>query len=78
MNILHAIGDPNVFAPSFRDKRTWEAWFAFLAALFGLPLTHEQAQVYTQCTGRTEPPTTPASEAWLVVVGGAANHSSSL
>ena len=32
VNILQAIGDPNVFAPSFRDKQTWEAWTAFLAA----------------------------------------------
>ena len=71
MNILQAISDPNVFGSAFRDKkRTWSAWTAFLAALFGLPLTKAQSQVYVQCTGRTESsstPATPSTEAWLVV-----------
>ena len=37
--ILKAVRDPNLFAPWFKDRVTWTAWFAFLAALFALPMT---------------------------------------
>jgi hypothetical protein len=47
-------------------KPSWAAWFSFLAALFALPMTPEQLATYQQCTGRTEAPTTPATEAWLI------------
>ena len=38
-----------------------------LRVLFGLPLAagHE-LELYQRCTGRTDPPMTPASEGWLV------------
>jgi hypothetical protein len=67
MNIIQAINDPNVFGPAFRNRDTWAAWFAFLAALFGLPMTPDQELIYTQCTERKEAGTGPVSEAWLVV-----------
>src|SRR5262249_9637441 len=66
MNILGCLDDPAVFGPQFKDPATWAAWRAFLAALFGLPMTPEQAAVYRECTGRTTPPTTAFVEAWLV------------
>jgi hypothetical protein len=59
------MADGKLFAPWFRDRTTWHAWSALLAALFGLPLTDEQLAIYRQCTGRTVPPSEPASEAWL-------------
>lgn len=67
MNILQACDDPALFAPWFRDPATWQAWRAFLAALFALPMTPEQLAVYTECTGRTEAPTEPTCEGWLAV-----------
>ena len=67
MNILDAINDPNVFAPAFRNKQSWEPWFTFLAALFGLPLTPEQLALYQQCTHRNQPPSKAQNEAWVVV-----------
>jgi len=66
VTILDAIADPHLFAPWFKQKATWRAWQAFLAALFALPMTPEQLAVYQRCTGRTEPPDAPASEGWLV------------
>jgi hypothetical protein len=66
VNILDAMRDDNLFAPWFRDPNTWSAWRSFLAALFALPMTAEQLAVYKQCTGRTAPPSQPASEGWLV------------
>lgn len=67
MNIIQATTDPNLFASWFRKRDTWQAWFAFLAALFALPMTDEQLAIYRQCTGRDEPPTEAASEGWLVI-----------
>jgi hypothetical protein len=67
VNILQAIADPQVFGHAFKDKRTWAAWQTFLAALFGLPMTPGQLVTYQRCTGRTESPTGPLYEAWLVV-----------
>jgi hypothetical protein len=59
MNILEATSDPKVFAPAFCNPDTWQSWFAFLAVLFGLPLSPEQLEVYRVCTGRLEPPLSP-------------------
>ena len=64
--ILDAIDDRNLFAPWFRDRATWATWVAFLRALFALPMTPEQLALYCQCTGRTEPPSEPATESWLI------------
>jgi hypothetical protein len=64
--ILDAIDDVKLFQPWFRDRATWAAWFAFLAALFALPMTPEQLAIFQRCTGRTEPPAAPASEGWLI------------
>ena len=66
ITILDAIADKALFAPWFKKEATWKAWFVFLSALCALPMTEEQLAVYRACTGRTEPPTTPATEAWLV------------
>ncbi len=67
VTILDAIGDPNLFAPWFRDPVTWQGWRAFLAALFGLPMCEGMAGLYRQCTGRSGLPAAPQSEASLVV-----------
>jgi hypothetical protein len=67
MNILDAIADRRVFAQHFRRPETWQRWFAFLAALFGLSMTPEQLEIYRQHTGRNTPPAAPLHEAWLVI-----------
>ena len=67
MNILEAMRDPNLFAPWFlRDPATWAAWRAFLAALFALKMTDDQLAIFKECTGRSAPPTQPATEGWLI------------
>jgi hypothetical protein len=67
VNIIEALDHPDAFAPLLRDPSTWMAWRAFLAALFALPMDDDQLTVYRGCTGRTNPPLTPASEAWLCI-----------
>ena len=49
--LLDAIDDPQLFAPWFRDRATWQAWFVFLRALFGLPLSDCEFPLYRECTG---------------------------
>ena len=66
VSILHAIADEQLFAPWFKDRETWRSWFVFLAALFDLPMTPDELDVYRRCTGRTTPPTEPAKEVWLI------------
>lgn len=46
---------------------SWDAWRAFLAALFALPMPEAQAAVYRRCTGRWKAPAAPAREGWMVV-----------
>jgi hypothetical protein len=66
ISILDAMADEKLFARWFKDRATWNAWSALLAALFGLPLTDGQLAIYRQCTGRASPPTEPANEGWLI------------
>jgi hypothetical protein len=64
--ILRACWDPKLFGPWFKNPASWAAWHAFLKALFALPLSDEDLVTYRKCTGRTEAPTKPATEAWLI------------
>ena len=59
MNILDAIRDDKVFGQHFTAD-TWAAWLAFLSALFALPMTGEQLELYRKHTGRSVPPSSPA------------------
>ena len=47
MNILQAIDDPNLFKPWFKNA-SWAGWRAWLAALFGLPMTAERARAVSR------------------------------
>jgi hypothetical protein len=67
LSIIDACNDERLFANWFRDKQTWKAWFAFLAALFALPMTPEQLAIFRQCTGRTEPSAAPHKSATLCI-----------
>jgi hypothetical protein len=65
--ILDLCDDPQIFGRWFRDRATWQAWFAFISTLFGLPLSPEALAIYQQCTGRTAAPIGGAFyEAWLI------------
>jgi hypothetical protein len=66
VNILHAVTDANLFAAWFKKPEAWRSWFAFLAGLFGLPLTPTQLKVFQHHTGRAVAPIAQASEGWLI------------
>ena len=66
MTLIDACNDPKLFAAWFRDHNTWATWFAFIAALFALPMTPDQLALYRQCTGRKAAPPSPMTEGWLI------------
>jgi len=66
VNIIAALDDPRLFRSALRDPATWTAWRSFLAALFAVPMTFEQIEIYRHCTGRVTPPRAPFAEAWLI------------
>jgi hypothetical protein len=66
VTILEALNRQDIFAPRFASP-SWDAWRAFLGALFGLPLEGEALAFYRAHTQRTTPPTAPAPEAWVIV-----------
>ena len=74
MTIIETCRDGELFGRWFRDRATWAAWFTYLAALFGLPMTEEQVALYHRCTGRSEPPPGQASESWLICGRRAGDH----
>jgi hypothetical protein len=67
IDLLSACRDAKLFRRWFHDPRSWQAWYAFLSALFALPMDDAQLQLYKTCTGRTSPPPLPVQEAWLAV-----------
>ena len=65
MSILQAMDDPNLFRDHFQGD-TWQAWRAYLASVFGLPMDDAALALYRHHTGRTTPPTEPFKESALI------------
>lgn len=63
MNILEAMADPRIFGEQFPRPELWSRWQVFLRALFALPMTTEQAEVFRHHTGRSLAPSVPFTEA---------------
>lgn len=65
--IIQAIEDQRLFGPWFKTPDTWTGWMAYLKALFALPMTETERQIYQKCTGRNRLPENPLNESWLIV-----------
>lgn len=66
MTLLEALVDPRLFGEHFAGP-SWLPWRTALRALMGLPIPEAELPLYSEATGRTEPPTAPAREGWFVV-----------
>jgi hypothetical protein len=55
ITILDAALDPHIFGPWFKNVKSWATWFAFLRAVFGLPLDDAELATFQKFTGRTAP-----------------------
>lgn len=51
----------------FKAGADWAAWRAFLAAVYGLPMSDHEYDIFRICTGRKDPPKRKVREAWLGV-----------
>ena len=76
ISILKAMADLRLFGSAFKDISTWGAWQAFLAALFGIVLSDDQADTFRACTARSGLPDGPFAEVWLSAAVAAAKASS--
>ena len=66
LSIIQAMDDPELFAPLFKGE-SWNAWRAFLTAMFGLPMDEATLARYQHHTGRKTAPMTAFVEAALIV-----------
>ncbi len=48
------------------QEPSWARWWAFLGALFALPLEAGEREAFRRFTGRDAPPAAPAGEAWVI------------
>jgi hypothetical protein len=65
--ICDVLRDPALFGQRFDPPATWSVWSVVLKSLFALPMTADEAAIYSRHTGRSAPPTSPAREGWLIV-----------
>lgn len=49
----------------FQSGADWTAWRSFLCALYALPMTDREYDIYVACTGRKDIPTQRASEVYV-------------
>ncbi len=68
--IIEAMDDAKLFRPWFSRRwshgDSWSAWRVFLKALYALPLTAEEFQIFSRHTGRSFAPKSPFHKAWLI------------
>jgi hypothetical protein len=62
--ILEALDDRRLLKTLF--GASWAPWRAFLAAVYGLPMSDAERALFVQCTGRQTPPTAPVKEATVI------------
>ena len=65
-DIIAAMTHPQWWGPWFA-RGDWSRWHVFLRALFGLPIPASDLPLYTECTGRSHPPSARATEADAIV-----------
>ena len=66
LTIIDAIDDPSLLGQAIKDPATFRAWRALLKALFGLPMTEEELEVYQACTGLSVAPKAAFAILWLI------------
>jgi hypothetical protein len=65
--IIEALEDRQLLGRNFPELTTWRSWLVFLKALFALPMSSEDLEIFTLYTGRKQAPDSPVWEAWLIV-----------
>lgn len=72
ITIIEALDEPELLGSSLvGDPETWLAWRAFLAVLFGLPLTAPELKTFQRCTGLDVPRMSSFPTTYLICGRGA-------
>jgi len=67
MNIIQAFEDKEIFGRLIKNQVTWSSWKIALKAIFALPMTAEELEIYSKLTGREKPPSQPFKEIFLAI-----------
>jgi hypothetical protein len=67
LDIITCLTDKALLGHFIEDESTFSSWFCFLRAFFALSPQPQDLELYQQCTGRSEWPEQPATEAWLPI-----------
>jgi phage terminase large subunit-like protein len=67
IDIIQAFEDSKIFGSLIRDQKSWANWKAALKAIFALPMTAEEVEVYQKFTGRGTAPESPFKEVFLII-----------
>jgi len=65
--IIEALSDKRLLGSAIKDPATFQAWYTLLKAIFALPMSDAEADLFRSCTGRSELPEGPFNTAWLVI-----------
>ncbi|MGA2361641.1 MAG: terminase large subunit [Candidatus Aminicenantales bacterium] len=65
-DIIEAMFDRRAFGKQFHDPATWSNWVVCLKAIYGLPLTPLELEVFRTCTGRMFPRTGGYEEVFII------------
>lgn len=65
ISIIDALDDPALFQRWFPGE-TWNGWRTVLKAVYGLPMSEDEAEFFRSIAER-DPPTKPVKEAWFIV-----------
>ena len=68
-NIIQAIHHPDLFGslPALHSLQTWASWITWLKAVFALPMTDGELEIFRQCTGRQTPSTKEPTELYSII-----------
>jgi hypothetical protein len=66
MDIIKAIHSSKVLGGFFRDVGTWASWEAFFKAVYCLPMSGEEIEVFRRATGLSEPPAERPKEVYVI------------
>lgn len=65
ISIIDALDDPALFQRWFPGE-TWNGWRTVLKAVYGLPMSEDEAEFFRSIAER-DPPARPVREAWFIV-----------
>src|SRR4030095_16274118 len=53
--------------PAFQSLESWGSWITWLKAVFSLPMTDGELEIFRQCTGRQTPSTKEPTELYSII-----------